>query len=138
MNRKTRRGLSPLVSTIILISAAIIGGMFVYNYFQTSVNKITAASQSLSVNVKTIPTQNGDLIYLSITNVGRDPVHLNKAVFLDANGTAIQNSDKTINADLRPGGKDTLIINAPSNASFVYIEYRIGQETLQTNPIQLS
>ncbi|MEB3772276.1 MAG: hypothetical protein GSR82_01190 [Desulfurococcales archaeon] len=138
MTQKNRKGLSPLVSTIILISAAIIGGMFVYNYFQTSVNKITATSQSLSVNVKTIPTQNGDLVYLSITNVGRDPVHLTKAVFLDANGTTIQNGDKTLNSDLRPGGKDTFIVNAPNNAAFVYIEYTIGQTTLQTDPIQLS
>jgi archaellum component FlaF (FlaF/FlaG flagellin family) len=138
MQRRMRRGLSPLVSTIILISAAIIGGMFVYNYFQTSVNKITATSQSLSVNVKTIPTENGKLVFLSITNVGRDPVHLNKAVFLDANGTVMQGNSKILNSNLRPGGKNTFILNAPSDAVFVYIEYSTGETTLQTDPVQLS
>ncbi|MCE4614553.1 MAG: hypothetical protein F7B60_03395 [Desulfurococcales archaeon] len=136
--KKSGKGLSPLVSTMILISAAIIGGMFVYNYFQTSVNKITATSQSLTVNVKTIPTENGSLVYLSITNVGRDPVQLEKAVFLYPNGTAIQNQGKDLNTLLRPGGKNTFILNAPTDASFIYIDYKNGKTELQTDPIQLS
>ena len=137
MGRPRKRGLSPLVSTMILISAAIIGGMFVYNYFQTSVNKITATSQSLTVDVKTIPTNNGSLIYLSVTNVGKDTVQLEKAVFLDSNGTKLA-SQPDLNAQLRPGGKNTFILNAPTNASFVYLVYKDGKTELQTDPIQLS
>ncbi|MEB3755862.1 MAG: hypothetical protein GSR79_03270 [Desulfurococcales archaeon] len=137
MRRPRKRGLSPLVSTMILISAAIIGGMFVYNYFQTSVNKITATSQSLTVDVKTIPTNNGSLIYLSVTNVGKDTVQLEKAVFLDSNGTKLA-SQPDLNTQLRPGGKNTFILNAPTNASFVYLVYKDGKTELQTDPIQLS
>jgi len=137
LGRPRKRGLSPLVSTMILISAAIIGGMFVYNYFQTSVNKITATSQSLTVDVKTIPTNNGSLIYLSVTNVGKDTVQLEKAVFLDSNGTKLA-SQPDLNAQLRPGGKNTFILNAPTNASFVYLVYKDGKTELQTDPIQLS
>ena len=137
MGRPRKRGLSPLVSTMILISAAIIGGMFVYNYFQTSVNKITATSQSLTVDVKTIPTNNGSLIYLSVTNVGKDTVQLEKAVFLDSNGTKLA-SQPDLNTQLRPGGKNTFILNAPTNASFVYLVYKDGKTELQTDPIQLS
>ncbi len=137
MRRPRKRGLSPLVSTMILISAAIIGGMFVYNYFQTSVNKITATSQSLTVDVKTIPTNNGSLIYLSVTNVGKDTVQLEKAIFLDSNGTKLA-SQPDLNTQLRPGGKNTFILNAPTNASFVYLVYKDGKTELQTDPIQLS
>jgi len=137
LGRPRKRGLSPLVSTMILISAAIIGGMFVYNYFQTSVNKITATSQSLTVDVKTIPTNNGSLIYLSVTNVGKDTVQLEKAVFLDSNGTKLA-SQPDLNTQLRPGGKNTFILNAPTNASFVYLVYKDGKTELQTDPIQLS
>ncbi len=137
MGRIRKRGLSPLVSTMILISAAIVGGMFVYNYFQTSVNKIMATSQSLTVNVKTIPTDNGSLVYLSVTNVGKDAVQLEKAVFLGSNGTKLA-PQPDINTQLRPGGKNTFIISAPTGSSFIYLVYKDGETELQTDPIQLS
>ena len=131
-----RRALSPLVSTIVLISAAIIGGIIVYTYFQNSVNTIAASSGSLQVSAESLYINStSKLVHLSIVSTYQKPVTIKSVVLVLDNGssTAITPQSTTV----APGSKASLIVTAPADARLVYIKYGYNNHELETNPVSI-
>ncbi len=132
---KRKKGISPLVSTMILITAAVIGGMLVFNYFQGSVNQIAASSQAVTVDAKSIYTDNGKVVYIAVTNIYNKRLQLDKIVFLDSNGNNI--SSQAINTSLEPGGKYTYVGKVPAHAQLVLVEYHAGTAVMKSPPVKI-
>ncbi len=144
--RRARKGLSPLVATVLLISATVIGGMLVYQYFQSSVAKAQGMGGGLMVTASaTVMNDNLTLVKVSIVNGENDVVLVNasRVVFLDDNGNQIQplpidgTSLGKITA-IEPGEKTVLIYALPKTPAAVIVEYEVNGETYQADPAQVT
>jgi flagellin-like protein len=136
--RLARRGLSPLIATVVLISATVVGGLLVYNYFQRSMDTVAATSATLALSVRSeYLTGTTKLVYIEATNLHDVPVNVTAVWVVDQNGghTQLAPTDvKGIPAVIEPGAKATIIAKVPSTAASVYLEYQAGGQTLYTQP----
>ncbi|MEB2835995.1 MAG: hypothetical protein GSR80_001204 [Desulfurococcales archaeon] len=134
--RSTRRALSPLVSTIVLISAAIIGGIIVYNYFQNSVNTIAASSGSLQVSAESLYINStSKLVHISVVSTYQKPVTIRSVVLVLDNGSTVAVTPQS--TTVAPGSKASLVITAPADAKLVYVRYEYNNHKLETNPVSI-
>lgn len=146
MRRKTRRGLSPLVATVLLISATVIGGMIVYQYFQSSVSKAQGMGGGLMVTASaTILDENLTLVKVSIVNGENDVVVINasRVVFLDENGNQLQpvNIEGTSLGQViavNPGEKTVLVYALHEVPSAVIVEYNLNGEWYKADPVKVN
>ncbi len=146
MRRRTRRGLSPLVATVLLISATVIGGMIVYQYFQSSVSKAQGMGGGLMVTASaTILDENLTLVKVSVVNGENDVVVINasKVVFLDQDGNPINpvNIEGTSLGQViavNPGEKTILIYALPEVPSAVIVEYNLNGEWYKADPVKVN
>jgi len=135
--RLRRRALSPLVSTIVLISAAIVGGIIVYNYFQNSVNTIAASSGTLQVSVSTAYLNDQTkIVHIDLINTYSKPINVTGVtVFLD-DGTQKEfklNQTVTVTA----GSRASLIESVPANARVLYVDYTYNGQQMKSSAVQL-
>ena len=137
MGKKKSKGLSPLVAAVLLISATVVGGMLVYNYFQNTMDKLATSTEGLQVNARSAPLSGGKLVYIEVSSMLNDRATLSQIVFLDGNGTTIPNSTISINKTIDPNEKVTLIEQAPLEASYFYLVYTLNGETMVTEPIAI-
>ena len=137
MRARSRKGLSPLVAAVLLISATVVGGMLVYNYFQTTMDKLATSTEALQVNVRSTPISGGKLVYIEISSLLDNQARINQIVFLDESGAAIPNSTVDINKTVDPNEKITLIEQAPLDASYLYITYTVNGDSMVSEPIQI-
>jgi len=90
MKTKTvkRRGISPLIATIILIAITVAGGLLVYSAFFSTAGVLSAKGQVAVENVKLVKETDGKVYFaITIKNTGNKPVSgLN--VTLDGEATA--------------------------------------------------
>ncbi len=64
------RGLSPIVSTLVLLVAAVIGGVIAYNYFMKTVGSITNKPTLVVENAEIVQSSSSQsYIALTITNL---------------------------------------------------------------------
>ena len=146
MRRRTRRGLSPLVATVLLISATVIGGMIVYQYFQNSVAKAQGMGGGLMVTASAnILNDNLTMVTVSVVNGENDVIIIDgsKVLFLDENGNPIQplNINGTSLGDViavKPGEKAVLIYGLPKVPSVVIVEYQLNGETYKADPVKVN
>jgi hypothetical protein len=132
-----RRALSPLVSSVVLISAAVIGGVIVYNYFQSNINSIAAATGSLQVSADyTYINSTTKMVYLEVLNTYRKPVTLTgvKVVFTNGSIQNVNIEETTVDS----GSKGSVIVSVPSEARILYLVYTIDGRTMYSNPIKVS
>lgn len=135
--RARRRALSPLVSSVVLISAAVIGGVIVYNYFQSNINSIAAATGSLQISADyTYLNSTTKIVYLEVLNTYKKPITISSIKVVLDNGTTItiDTQDQTVDS----GSKGSLIVNVPASGKLVYVVYQLGEKTMYSNPIQIS
>jgi flagellin-like protein len=90
MKTKTlkRRGISPLIATIILIAITIAGGLLIYSAFFSTAGVLSAKGQVAVENMKLVKATSGAVNFtITIKNTGNKPVsELN--VTLDGEATA--------------------------------------------------
>ncbi len=136
--RAAARGMSPLVATVVLISATVVGGLLVYNYFQQSLDTVAATSATLALTVRSdYLTPNTRLVYIEAVNFYDLPVNVSAVWVVAADGSHSRlptSSVKGLPALIEPGEKATLIATVPASASAVYLEYSVGDQTLMTQP----
>ena len=135
--RARRRALSPLVSTIVLISAAIIGGIIVYNYFQNSVNTIAASSGALQVSASTTYiNEQTKLVHVDLVNTYSKPITVSAVTVVLDNGTQ---KDITLSQaqTIAAGSKATLIVSVPANAKVLYVDYTYNGQAMKSSAVQI-
>ncbi|MEM1619844.1 MAG: hypothetical protein QXU97_01355 [Fervidicoccaceae archaeon] len=80
--RGSWRALSPLVATVILLSATMLGGVMLYQYFN-HIMKVYTSEDSVVLSISVISsTQSNATFYYEVTNYGNAPVNLNKIEIL--------------------------------------------------------
>ncbi len=138
---RARKGLSPLVATVVLISATILGGMLIYNYFQESVDKMQGLSEGLIIDVSQARlSQTTRLVHLEVLNNHDVQVEVTAVNGIYPNGTTIQlQTQETLPLQVAPGGKASInaVVTDPSIVA-VSISYQtIDGRSLTTEPQQL-
>ena len=142
--KRSKRGLSPLIATVVLISATIVGGMLVYNYFQKSFNSVTARSGALEITASVnYLNESYKLVHLVIYNTYNSAVNITNVEGLSTSGSPVHL--EVVSAEvgkivIPAGGKYSIILIAPSSTAAVYVEYTISgsNAVLQSNPVSIS
>ena len=140
MRARTRKGLSPLVATVVLISATVIGGMLIYNYFQDSVGRLQGMGENLVVTSRSMYiTDTTRLVYIEATNNYDRPISVNGVRGFLTNGTAINLTvQEQLPLVLKPGEKTAVnaIIDNPSIIA-ISIVYQVDGKTVSTEPVKI-
>ena len=141
VKRHSRRALSPLIATAILISAAVVGGMMLYNYFNTAMGSVNNVD-SLLADFRAMNTGSSTVLYYEFWNTGTQPVTVKKIVIIDDAGNRM-NETMPAPVMVRGGEKisGTLILDSPLGMGatyIVYAEYSVRGKTATTNPVQLT
>lgn len=142
--RGSRRGLSPLIATVVLISATIVGGMLVYNYFQKSFSSVTARSGALEISATAeYLNQSSKLVHLVIYNTYNTPINITKIKGIESSGVSTTVNligSESIHILIPSGGKYSTILVVPNTTVAIYVNYKIvgSGNILQSNPVSLS
>ncbi len=136
-----RRGLSPLVATVLLISATVLGGVLVYQYFQNSFTHAKGLSQDLMIAPNAIVlNSNTTLVKVSISNQYDDVVTVLNATLLDSTGNTVTGTllkGSTLPAQVSPGEKITIMIKTSTKPAAVFVTYEVGGQVYQSEPVQI-
>ncbi|MCE4627443.1 MAG: hypothetical protein F7B78_07340, partial [Desulfurococcales archaeon] len=136
-----RRGLSPLVATVLLISATVLGGVLVYQYFQNSFTHAKGLSQDLMIAPNAIVlNSNTTLVKVSISNQYDDVVTVLNATLLDSTGNTVTGTllkGSTLPAQVSPGEKITIMIKTTRKPAAVFVTYEVGGQVYQSEPVQI-
>ncbi len=137
---KNRRALSPLIATAILISAAVVGGMMLYNYFSTtmgSVNKVNSLiSDFTAMNVGSTT-----VLHYEFWNTGTQPANITGIVIVDDTG---KETHVSITPILIRGGEKSsgnIVLSSPLSPGetyAVYAEYTVNGKQSTTSPVQIT
>jgi len=136
-----RRGLSPLVATVLLISATVLGGVLVYQYFQNSVSHAKGLQQDLMVTADAATLNaNTTLVRVTIVNQGDNNVIVKSVTLLDSNGdtvTATLIQPKSLGVTVAPGDRLVVILKTSERPSAAYVGYEVNGKDYTTEPVQI-
>jgi len=136
-----RRGLSPLVATVLLISATVLGGVLVYQYFQNSFTHAKGLSQDLMIAPNAIVlNSNTTLVKVSISNQYDDVVTVLNVTLLDSAGNTVTGTllkGSSLPAQVSPGEKITIMIKTSTKPAAVFVTYEVGGQVYQSEPVQI-
>ncbi len=142
-----RRGLSNLISTIILISATLIGGVLVYSYFQKTMTTMESMGQNIYIMANSqLINNNFQIIYIKITNNMQSQIKIIGIYGIYQNGTQenLTLTSNNINPDIlnkyiNPGETVSFVIYTSSNVQSVFIQYNDTQSNviMSSQPVNL-
>jgi len=90
-----RRGISPLIATIILISVCVAGGLLIYSVFFSTAGTLTAKGELTVEAIDLVKDTEGNIVFtITIKNTGNKPIHAS-----DANRLVITLGSDTIKLD---------------------------------------
>ena len=71
-----RRGISPLIATIILISVCVAGGLLIYSVFFSTTGTLTAKGELTVESIDLVKDTDGNIVFtITIKNTGNMPIH---------------------------------------------------------------
>jgi flagellin-like protein len=103
---KSRKAVSPLLATIILIAITVAAGLVIYNLFFSTAGTISSTLQVDIISCDLVKTATPSRVLLSITvkNTGNRPITTCKVSIWDDSGTEKPTGGKEIvTATLNPG-----------------------------------
>jgi flagellin-like protein len=131
-----RRSLSNLVGAVILIAATIVGGLFVYSYFQRSIGAFMSLGSTVSVVGTDEPINStSSILYLKIVNNEQTAIQVT-GIFL-VNSTGKYNINLTQPLVIQPSSEASMVRVVPGTYSEVYVAYNAGGATYYTQPTSL-
>jgi len=109
-----RRGISPLIATIILISICVAGGLMVYSVFFSTSGTLTAKGELTVEAIDLVKDTDGNIVFtITIKNTGNKPIHgtdanrlvitLGSDSITLAGGTKASGGNLPDSANLQPG-----------------------------------
>ena len=129
-----RKGLSPLVATLVLIAFTVIGGMLVYEYFnRTSETIMSSGDQLIITTTRSVLNSSRTLVQLDIVNGFRADVIIRNVTYLDKNGVTrgVPAIIGERQVSLAPGAKYSFAVIVPVEAKAIVIEYRAKDQTMR-------
>ncbi|WP_048816826.1 archaellin/type IV pilin N-terminal domain-containing protein [Caldisphaera lagunensis] len=142
-----RKALSNLIGTIILISATLIGGVLVYNYFQKSMTTMENMGQNVFIMANSqIINSNSQIIYIKITNNMQGQIKIIGIYGIYQNGTQenLTLTSNNINPDIinkyiNSGETVSFVIYASSNIQSIFLQYNDTQSNviMSSQPVNL-
>ncbi|MEM1793084.1 MAG: archaellin/type IV pilin N-terminal domain-containing protein [Thermofilaceae archaeon] len=106
---RARRGISPLIATIILIAITVAGGLLIYSMFLSTGSIWGAKGQVAVENVKLVKDSSGSVLFsITIKNTGNKPV---ESVSIKLAG---QDVDFSLRNPLQPGQSTSYVGDAPA------------------------
>jgi len=137
MRGRARKGLSPLVASVVLISAAILGGVFVYNYFQKSVNTVVGGSGTVQLTADyDYLNATHVIVHIEILNSHQSPVKITDIKGVDATGSIVA-IKQGLNVNLEPGGKYSTVAIVPSGVKAVFVTYELDGKPMDSSTVNL-
>jgi len=133
------RCLSPLVATAILISATIVGGIMLYQYFTQTINSFTSEeSLVFSIAVRDLGS-NQAMFFYTIRNTGTVPVTISKIIVYNGADVACNITvNKFLGAGAKFSGSYLATEVTPSPGMFAVIEYVVNGQTLLSKPVPVT
>ena len=128
-----RRGLSPLVATIVLIAFTVLGGIIVYEFFvKTAESAMASGEMLIATATKSYFDNTRVLVQVDMVNGYRTNITITDIRYVTpAAGTATATLvSGSVNVNLMPGAKHTVIILIPSNAKAIIISYKVRNQNL--------
>ena len=109
-----RRGISPLIATIILISICVAGGLMIYSVFFSTSGTLTAKGELTVEAIDLVKDTDGNIVFtITIKNTGNKPIHgtdanrlvitLGSDSITLAGGTKASGGNLPDSANLQPG-----------------------------------
>jgi len=131
-----RKSLSNLVGAVILIAATVVGGLFVYSYFQRSVGAFMSLGSTVSVVGTDEPINStSSILYLKIVNNEQTSIQVT-GIFL-VNSTGKYNINLAQPLVIQPGSEASMVRVVPGTYSEVYVAYNVSGATYYTQPTSL-
>ena len=138
MPARNKRALSPLVASVVLISAAILGGVLVYNYFQKSVTTVVGSSGTLQLSLDYDYLDATRLIvHLEALNSYQEPITITGIMGVKNDGTRVNLTTGGLNIQVEPGSKYSTVLVIPSDIKAIYVIYNIEGKTLESTPVTI-
>jgi len=118
--RLGKRGISPLIATIILISICVAGGLLIYNIFFSATGTITQRGQVEVVTVDLVKSSGGTAFSITIKNTGNKPVVTLQVTLDDEDAQNLKLDGTDIGADnmLQPGQTASLSYS-PTDGKYI-------------------
>lgn len=136
-----RRGLSALIATVILISATVLGGLLVYQYFQSSFARMKDISQSVLVMGSVVGLNaNTTIVKVTVSNNHDTTIRVENVTILDSYGGTVTYTPlegPALPSDVPPGGKLTLMLKVGGRPAAVYASYSVDGRLYQSEIAQL-
>ncbi|MEM0235624.1 archaellin/type IV pilin N-terminal domain-containing protein [Thermofilum sp.] len=106
---RARRGISPLIATIILIAITVAGGLLIYSMFLSTGSIWGAKGQVAVENVKLVKDSSGSVLFsITLKNTGNKPV---QSLTVKLAG---QKVDWNFTGTLQPGQSTSFVGDAPA------------------------
>lgn len=125
--KASRRSISPLIATIILIAICVIGGVLLYSIFYSTTGTLSAKGQVTVEAVDLVKQTDGKTTFsITVKNTGNKPV-VSLTVTLAAEAEQnLQVGGKNVSSDnpLQPGQSATLIYS-PTGTYIVGDSYNV-------------
>lgn len=136
---KTKRGLSPLVASTILVVIAIVGGIMLYQYYNTLMTSLSTSSETLIIKrVRIITVDDATAVaYIDLWNPSAYTAKI-------LNITIDSKYDIRVNTTIPPASTSQLIVNIdrtsiptlePGTKHYVAIAYELKNGLIQYTDI---
>ena len=141
MRQAARRGLSPLIAAVVLISATIVGGMLVYQYFQNTMHRAQAMSEGIAVTANAIPLSgNTSLVSVTVLNNYDTPIQVTGAIAVYPDGTTRQlqpANGTSLPVAIPAGAKTSLLFTSTGTPAAVTIKYSVNGQAHTSEPARI-
>ncbi|MGC9072430.1 MAG: archaellin/type IV pilin N-terminal domain-containing protein [Acidilobus sp.] len=129
-----RRSLSNLIGAVILIAATIVGGIFVYTYFQRSVNTFVSMGSTVSVVGTEEPINaTSSIVYIKVVNDEQLPIKVLNVTLVSSNNRYAF----PVNQTVQPGSEISIIEVVPGMYTDGYAAYLANGRVFFTQPTPL-
>ncbi|MDP8003527.1 MAG: hypothetical protein ACP5I6_00720 [Caldisphaera sp.] len=142
------RSLSNLIGAVILISATLIGGVLVYNFFQKSLNSMENIGQNVNIIASSqLLSSSSQIIYIKITNNMQGDIKIIGIYGIFSNGsetnlslTSNQIEPDILGKSLSSGNSLSAVLYASSLIESIFMQYNytITNQIMTSQPVKLS
>ena len=120
-----RRGISPLIATIILISVCVAGGLLIYSVFFSTAGTLTAKGELTVESIDLVKDTDGSVVFtITIKNTGNKPVDAtNGYLNVTLDGESVYNlvEKGDLSSNLEPGQSVSAVLRSGSELTKTYI-----------------
>ena len=119
-----RRGISPVVATVLLVMIAISAGVLLYIWLQ-SYTQTALGSKPIPVElirIVSVDYKKNSKLTIYVRNLGSTPVEIHKVYIYKSDGTLVQSIDLKQNVAIDPNSDDTVTVTVNLKPGTYYVK----------------